>query len=200
MKKLMAMLLAAVMALGCAAAFAESAATKIESADGQFAISFELPEGTELLSGAWDAEGKMYQANLKGRDGLYFYLAVAAPETSAESDEEETVPVTYNEDNGYTDDYLKSMLNELFGDDFDNIQTAVHTTAYGTKLAVVRNNDPEGPFAYIFTVWNGYEIGVTVDNSSDCTLKPITDEQINAVVNFLSEAWMNVKEAEAPAA
>ena len=201
MKKLIAMLLAAVMALGCTACFAEGAsATTIESADGTFKISMQLPENTELLSGDWSEDGMLYQANIKGSDNLYYYMAVAAPETESEDAEEESYD-TYSEEFGYTDDYLKSMIDELFADDSSNYDKGVSTTAYGTKLAVVRFNDSEAPSAYIFTMWKGYEIGVTVVNiDPEGNFRPIADDQVQKVTDFLSEVWMNNKEAEAPAA
>ena len=143
----------------------------------------------------------LYQANLKGQNGLYFYIAVAAP-SADESGDEETVPVTYNEESGYTDEYVKAMLDELYSDDSDNYDTGVRTTAYGSKLAVVRFNDPEAPYAYIFSTWNGYEVGVTVTSvNENGTFAQITDDQVEHVVNFLSEVWMNEKTEEAaPAA
>ena len=201
MKKLIAMLLAAVMALGCTACFAEGAsATTIESADGTFKISMQLPENTELLSGDWSEDGLLYQANIKGSDNLYYYMAVAAPEAKSENAEEESY-ATYSEEFGYTDDYLKSMIDELFADDSSNYDKGVSTTAYGTKLAVVRFNDSEAPSAYIFTMWKGYEIGVTVVNiDPEGNFRLITDDQVQKVTDFLSEVWMNNKEAEAPAA
>ena len=201
MKKLITMLLAAVMALGCAACFAEGvSATTIESADGTFKISMQLPESAELLSGNWSSDGMLYQANIKGSDNLYYYMAVAAPETESEHAEEVSY-VTYSEEFGITDDYLKGMIDELFADDSDNYDKGVSTTAYGTKLAVVRFNDAEAPSAYIFTMWKGYEIGVTVMNvDSDGNFRPITDDQVQRVTDFLSEVWMNNKDAEAPAA
>ncbi len=201
MKKLIALLLAAVMALGCAACFAEGApSTTIESADGTFRISMQLPENAELLSGSWSEDGMLYQANIKGSDNLYYYMAVAAPEAETE-DSEEVSYVTYSEEFGYTDDYLKSMLDELFSDDSDNYDKGVSTTAYGTKLAVIRFNDAEAPSAYIFTMWKGYEIGVTVVNlDPDGTYRAVTDDQVQRVTDFLSEIWMKNKDAEAPAA
>ena len=201
MKKLIAMLLVAVMALGCTACFAEGAsATIIESADGTFKISMQLPESAELLSGSWSGDGMLYQANIKGSDNLYYYMAVAAPETESENTDEVSY-VTYSEEFGFTDDYLKGMIDELFADDSDSYDKGVSTTAYGTKLAVIRFNDTEAPSAYIFTMWKGYEIGVTVMNiDPDGDFRPITDEQVQRVTDFLSEVWMNNKDAEAPAA
>ena len=198
MKKGIALLMTAVMALCCFTAFAETAANTIESSDGVFSISFQLPEEAKLLSGEWTEDGSLYQANIQGSDGLFFYLAVAAP---AAEEFEETSPVTYNEENGYTDEFLKSMVKELYADDSENFDIGVRTTAYGTKLAVVRFNDPEAPSAYVFSVWKGYEVGLTVislDENSNA--RQITDDQVQKVVDFLSEVWMSVEEpAEAPA-
>ena len=200
MKKLIALLLTLALALGCAAAFGEGALSTVTSVDGSFSISFQLPEGTELLSGAWDDSGDLYQANLKGQNGLFYYLAVAAP-VAAEGEEGETAPVTFNEDNGYTDEYMLSMINDLYADD-GKFDAGIQTTAYGTKLAVVRFTDPEAPSAYIFSKWNDYEIGVNVFSvDADGAYRQITDEQVQHVVDFLSEVWMsNTDEVQAPAA
>ena len=202
MKKLIAFMLALLMATGCAFAAAENSETKISSSDGAFTISFQLPEGVTMLNGEWDAAGTLYQANLQGHDGLYFYLAVAAPVAAEGADAEEIAPVTYNEDNGYTDEYMKNMLQEMFADDAEYFDIDVLTTAYGTKLGIIRINDEEAPSTYIMSVWQGYEIGVTVMNVEASTgeYRAVTDEQVQKVVDFLSEVWMNVAESEAPAA
>lgn len=192
MKKLIALLLAAVMAFCCAASLAETAETTIESTDGSFLVSFRLPEGAEFVSGEWNEDLSMYQANIQGADGLSFYLAVAAP--AADETSEETSLITFNEENGYTDEHIKSMLDDLYSDEYDSYDKGVRTTAYGTKLAVVRFNDPEAPSAYVFSVWHGYEVGLTVYSmDEESNLKPITDDQVQKVVDFLSEVWMNVK-------
>ena len=198
-KKGIALLMTAVMALCCFTALAETAANTIESSDGVFSISFQLPEGAKLLSGDWTEDGTLYQANIQGNDGLFFYLAVAAP---AAEEGDDTSPVTYNEENGYTDEFLKNMLKELYSDDSESFDTGVRTTAYGTKLAVVRFNDPEAPSAYVFSVWKGYEVGLTLISVDEKgAQRQITDDQVQKVVDFLSEVWMSVDEpAEAPAA
>ena len=116
MKKLIAMLLAAVMVLGCSACFAEgAAATTVESADGSFRISMQLPEGTEMLSGDWNEDGKLYQANIKGSDGLYYYMAVAAPEATGENVDDVSY-VTYTDEFGYTNtmEAIKSITPRNF--------------------------------------------------------------------------------------
>ena len=198
MKKLIALLLAAMMLCGCAAIAEEATATDVvTTADGNFQLSYQIPEGVKLISGEWVDE-TMYMANLEGPDGLYFYFSVAVPtpDENAES-AEETAPVTFNEENGYTDEYLKQMMTELYSDDYDSFDTGVKTTAYGTKLAVVRFNDPDSPSAYVFSIWNGYEVGLTlVSVGADGTYNAITEDQLNKVVDFVSEVWMFEKAAE----
>ena len=204
MKKLIALLLTAVLAMSCAASLAETAPTTIESNDGSFKVSFQMPEGATLLSGEWSEDGSIYQANIQGQDGLYFYLAIAAPKKGEEG-AEETTEVTYNEENGYTDEFLKDMMREMYADDAENFDVDVHTTAYGTKLAVARFNDDAAPSLYVFSIWKGYEIGLTAVNmAEDGTQKQISDEEVQKVVDFLSEVWMSADEAaeaaETPAA
>ena len=194
MKKLIALLLAAMMLCGCAA-LAEEATTAgtIKTSDGSFEVSYQIPEGVKLVSGEW-VDDTMYMANLEGPDGLYFYFSVAVPEKTEEN--EETTPITFNEENGYTDEYLKQMMTELFADDYTSFDMGVKVTAYGTKLAVVRFNDPESPSAYVFSIWNGYEIGLTlVSEDEDGNYRQITEDQLNKVVDFVSEVWMFEKPA-----
>ena len=193
MKKLIALLLAAVMMLACTAALAEQ--TTITSEDGSFSLSFQLPENAKLISGDW-IDDKNYMANLQTEDGLYFFLAVSAPVAGEEENKEELTPVTYNEENGYTDQYMEEMVKELFSDDSDQLEIGVMTTAHGTKLAVVRMNDETAPSAYIFTVWNDYEVGLTVVAENENGYTQVTDEQLDRVVDFISELWMNTKAAE----
>ena len=127
-------------------------------------------------------------------------MAIVAPEATGENVDDVSY-VTFTEEFGYTDEYLKNMIDELYSDDSNNYDKGVSTTAYGTKLAVVRFNDPEAPYAYLFTMWEGYEIGVTFMNvDSDGTYRAVTDDQVQRVVDFLSEVWMDNKDAEAPAA
>lgn len=194
MKKLIALLLAAMMMLGCTAALAE--ATTITSEDGSFSLSFQLPENAKLISGSW-VDDNNYMANLMTDDGLFFFLAVSAPVPEEEEENEEQLgPVTFSEENGFTDVFMEEMLKELFSDDSDALEIGVKTTAHGTKLGIIRMNDESAPSAYIFTIWNGYEVGLTVVAGDDNGYTQITDEQLDKVVDFVSELWMNNKAAE----
>ncbi len=191
-RKTFAFLLAAFLLFGCAAP-AENAAGEehiIQSGEGDFILSFQLPENAELISGEWISPA-FYTANIRSSTGLYIYLSVVGPDLESPEMAEDTSPVTYNDANGFTDEYLNGMIDELFSDDYSKYDKSIAVTAYGTKLAIVRFNDAGSPYAYIFTVWQNYEIGLSifsVDGSGNPL--PITDDQISQIVNFISELWV----------
>ncbi len=153
-----------------------------------------MPEGFEVAYSK--GEEDYYAATLTSSKGLVLGLSVVRVASDAQN-EEELGTATYNEENGYTDEFLKEMAASLYGDTFDDYETAVKATAYGTKLIIVRYNDPESPYAYMHTVWNNYEIGLTVANvDENGKYNPVTDEQIDLSVAFISELWMSEKTAQ----
>ena len=191
MKKTIAAITAVLLLLTCAAGLAESAgsgAQTIRSADGNFSLSYELPEGTELLSGSW-TDPHIYVANIRGTDGMYYYLSVVG---EPDDQDPETVPVTYNEENGYTDDFLKSQGEEICTrNGFSNYSVSILSTDYGTKLIVIRVNDADVPQVYVMTCWNDYEIGLTAMlKQEDGTYGLISNAQMDTIIHFLSELWM----------
>ena len=194
MKKLISLLLAALMVMGCTAAFAEGNIS-VANNDGPFPISYELKEGSEVVYDGWSEilGTNMYQASIKGTNGLSYYFSVSAPVAAEgeESEEVSTEPVTYNEANGYTDELLKAQMKDAFSEEFASVEVDVLTTAYGTKLAVMRFNDVDGSLVYMYTVYKGYEVGLTVvSQDEEGNFKDITDEQLQDVVDFVSELWM----------
>ena len=203
MKKLISLLLAALLLTGCAA-FAETApaSTPIENTEGAFPVKYILPENAELINEQWGEVlgSAIYQARIKTADNLLFYFSVIEPAKADEEANEEVQadPITYNEANGYTDEAIKEMIRELYSDDSSSFDADVLTTAYGTKLALVRFNDESAPFAYMFTIYQGYEFGLTVEaHNADETLRRVTDEEIQKMVDFASEFWMGVEAAPA---
>ena len=194
MKKIVSLLLAGLMLMLCAAGLAENVVTtQFTSGSDKFDVSFTLPEGAQVLKGQW-MEGNLYQANIQLKKGEYLYMAV---DGSAAGTEEGTV--TYNEQNGYTDEKLLGMIDSLYGDEYDNYDKQIVTTTYGTKICVIRANDEESPMAYAWSVWHGFEIGFTLLNvGEDGKYLPITDEQIQNMTAFAGEVWMhmNITEGE----
>ena len=192
MKKWMSLILAGMMMLICAFGAAENAVTtRISSESGAFEITFEMPEGARVISSGW-TEGNLYQANILLKEGEYLYMAVDGSGVSAEG-----APVTYNEENGYTDEKVLQMIDDLYGAEYANYDKQVVTTNYGTKIAVIRVNDEQSAMAYAWSVWNNFEIGFTlVALDAEGNYLPITDEQVQNMAAFASEIWMHVKISE----
>ncbi len=193
MKKLIALALTAIMILGCVSALAEEAVSTVEpiivkNSEGNYEVSFQLPEGGEVMGQT--ATENTYMASIKGLNGLNMFLSVYRMEDSGDED---VPPLTYNLENGYDDEKLAEIANTIVPD-FDDAEMAYLTTAYGTRLIVVRVNDPESPFAYMFTVWNNYEIGLTLEKvSEEGRFQQINDAQLDEAVAFMSELWMKDK-------
>lgn len=192
MKKMISVLLAALMVLGCASAFAQT----YTNTDGPFPISFDAPEGMEVISQEWSeyAGTPIFQASVKGSDDLSYYFAISGPDTSEEN-EDLAGNVTFKEEEGFTDEYLKDMVKATYGDEFDDINIGFETTEHGTKLVVIRIDDAEAPLAMFYTVYKGYEFSLTAISGDPLNgeFKPLTDEQIEKVVAFISDIWMGVE-------
>jgi len=188
MKKFAAIILAAALAALCAIGLADNTlTTTVTNSLGSFEVSFDLLEGSEVISEGW-TEGSLYQANIKIKDHEYLYLAIDGSNATAGEDGD-----TFDEKHGYTDEFLLSRIDELYGDEYDSYEKVVVSTTHGTKIAVLRVNDPEEPMAYAWSKWNNFEIGMTLTNVNDeGEFQPITDEQLENVIAFTSEVWMHV--------
>lgn len=198
MKKLISLILAVMMLAAVSVSFAENSLTnQIGDGEKKFNVTFQLPEGATVLSEGW-TEGMLYQANIQLKENEYLYMSIDGSEAS-----EDGSALTYNEANGWTDDKMLELIDNLFGDgEYEDYEKRVVSTAYGTKIAMIRVNDEEEPMAYAWTRWNGFEIGLTLTNvGEDGDFAPVTDEQIENMVAFASEVWMhmNVSEANAEA-
>ncbi len=193
MKKCVSLILAGIMLMLCAAGLAENAvSTQIVSEGKTFNVTFELPEGAKVLSSGWE-EGNLFQAHIRVKDGEYLYMAVDGSGAGAEGE-----APTYNEANGYTDEDILSMIDDLYGEEYSSYDKQVVTTAYGTKIAVVRVNDEVAPMAYAWSRWNNFEIGITLVNiNAEGEFLKVSDEQIANMTAFASEVWMHMNISEA---
>ena len=196
MKKCASLILAGIMLLLCAAGLAENAvSTQITSEGKTFNVSFDLPEGAKVLSSDWK-EGNLFQAHIRLKEGEYLYMAVDGSGIGGEGE-----GATYNAEYGYTDEDILSMIDDLYGPEYDSYDKQVVTTTYGTKIAVVRANDEVAPMAYAWSRWNNFEIGITLVNiDPDGKFLKVSDEQIQNMTAFASEVWMHMNISEADGA
>lgn len=59
-------------------------------------------------------------------------------------------------------------------------------TDYGTKVMILRSDDPSFDFACFVTLYKGYEVGLNVFGADNGT-QPLTDAQITQAMKFLSD-------------
>ena len=69
----------------------------------------------------------------------------------------------------------------------NDVEMSYRTTAYGTKLLVVREVGSDTDFVDILSVYKGYLIEFVMTPNSQAASQTLTDQQIKMCVDFLSE-------------
>ena len=59
-------------------------------------------------------------------------------------------------------------------------------TDYGTKVMILRSNDPMNDYACFVTIYKGYEVGLNLFPGMESE-DVLTDEQIKLAMKFLSD-------------
>ena len=177
MKKALTILLCLAMALCCASAFAEDAEKEYMgtiSMNGAFDLRCVLPEGYQLTTRL--AEPGCYIASLLADD----------------SKPTMTISIAYNELlseverlNDLDDDAL-AQIEATFQAE-DGVEISYMETAYGTKLMVVKEIVDGSDYVDFYTIYKGYEIEFVLTQTEANAGQPITDEQIETAVKFLSD-------------
>ena len=176
MKKLLSWLICAVLLLSISAVCAE------ESAESEIVPAFEVivsvPEGYTLEGPVYHTPyicGSQYKPQSEDRPTL----ALVVSYNDSASD------ITFNDDMSEAD--LESYINKV-GEDPESGEVVPYTiqkTGLGTKVAVFSH--PEGAIEY-YSIWHGYEVSLYAYNGDpEGELKPITDEQNDAIMAFLTE-------------
>ena len=198
MKKTVAILLCLMMLFSCAA-MAESAAAEKEtmgtvSVEGAFDLRCAIPEGYTLnvMTSEYNGVIAMITSEAEGKPDIYLSI-------------------------GYNDMYYGvERLNDLdeeaaaaIADSFleeDDVDISRMTTAHGTELLVIKEIRNETDYVDFYTIYKGYEIEliithVTTDDSDaeEAAVIPVTEEEIQMAVQFLSDLDFVPAAAEAPA-
>jgi len=187
MKKIIALALCLMMM--CGAALAETAEKETMgtlTVGGNFQIKCRIPDG--------------YKMNILDANSTSV-LAVVASE--AENTPHITVSVAFNEE--YTEfdeatgnskalklnDVSDEVMEEIKASFLDNMLDAEFEekeTAYGTKLLVVKGHvDEESSVVDFYSIYNSYEIEVIATMGQDAENGILSEEQVQMVVDFLSE-------------
>ena len=180
MKKIFAILLCLAVALGCASALAETAEKETigqVNANGVFTLQCAIPEGYSVTSET-DETGSVY-ATIVSEDSSkpLMVIAIAFNELCAEVERLNDLPEEQLE-------FIKATFAEEDDVVFDTAETA-----YGTKLLVVKEVGDSADYVDFYTIYKGYEIEFvlfagTAENGESL---PLTDEQIQMAIDFLSE-------------
>lgn len=198
MKKTIAVLLCLMMLFSCAA-MAESAAAEKESmgslnVDGAFDLKCAIPEGYTLnvLNNENNSVLAMITSEEEGKPDIYLSIAYNdmyyGVERLNDLDEEATAAIA------------DSFLEE------DDVEISTMTTAYGTELFVIKEIRDEVDFVDFYTIYKGYEIEMIITHvpaddpeAEDAPIVPVTEEEIQLAVQFLSDLDFVPAAAEAPA-
>ena len=181
MKKLIAMMLALVLALSCCAAVAESAEKEFTgelTVNGKFTVKWVAPEG-------------YYADQVQAGDGGFMILALV-PDEANTGKPMMTVSIAPDEllwevDRlNDLDDATLAQIEATFREE-DEVEISYMETAYGTKLMVVKEAKDGVDYVDFYTIYLGYEIELVLTQTEALSGTPITDEQIATVIQFLSD-------------
>lgn len=176
MKKLSALLLCLILALSCAFSAAESAQKEdytVVTVNGAFNIRGITPEGYRLED-TQSVDTDIWA--IFSSDDLSkptFSLVISFLEEYAEVERLNDL----NEEEMYAlvddDPSLKEKID-------------IMETDYGTKVMILRSDDPSYDFASFVSLYKGYEVGLNLFGGNNGA-EPLTDEQISRAMKFLSD-------------
>ncbi len=176
MKKLSALLLCLMLVLCCTFAVAESAKKEdytVVTVNGAFNIRGITPEGYRLEdtqsvdTDIWAVFGSEDPSKPS------FSLVISFLEEYANVER--------------LNDLSEAEMYALVDDDPSlNEKIDIMETDYGTKVMILRSDDPSFDFACFVTLYKGYEVGLNVFGADNGT-QPLTDAQITQAMKFLSD-------------
>ena len=197
MKKLIAVILCLMMLLSCAA-MAESAVTEKESmgalrVNGVFELKCAIPEGytMDVLTNENDSVLALISSETEGKPTLVLSIAYNDMYYGVER---------LND----LDDEALAVITDSFMED-DTVEISKMATAYGTELLVVKENRDETDYVDFYTVYKGYEIEMVLTHvepaepGEEAVFAPVTDEEIQLAIQFLSDLDFVPEAEETPA-
>ena len=180
MKKAIAILLCLALMLGCAAAVAETAEKEKETMgtinmNGAFELRCTLPEGYQVTTVA--EEPSCYRATITSADGDKPGMTISIAYEELYSDVERLNDL---------DDENRALLEDTFREE-DNVEISYMETAYGTQLMVIKEITDGIDYVDFFTVYKGHVIEFVLTQTLANIGVPLTEEQIQRAVQFLSD-------------
>ena len=177
MKKAISILLCLALTLGFAASVAETVEKETIgtiSMNGAFELRGVLPEGYQLTT--ITEEPGHYLASLSADDSKpAMAISIAYDELMSEVDRLNDL-----------DENALAKIEATFKAE-DGVEVTYMETALGTKLMVVKEIVDGVDYVDFYTIYKGYEIEFVLTQPQATAGQPITDEQIQTAVKFLSD-------------
>lgn len=176
MKKSSAVILCVILALSCAFSFAENVQKEdytVVTVNGAFNIRGITPEGYRLEDTQSVDTDKWALFSSEDASKPTFSLVISFLEEYA----------TVERLNDLSEAEMYALVNE---DPSLNEKIDIMETEYGTKVMILRSDDPSYDFACFVTLYKGYEVGLNLFGANNGT-EPLTDEQIARAMKFLSD-------------
>ena len=176
MKKAFVMMMCILTTVVCSFAAAENAVKEdytVVSVNGTFNIRGVTPDGYQV-------------ADIQNHDSIIWASFSAEDQTKPYFD----LVISFAEEFANVErlnDLSEEEMMELVDDDptlSDRID--MMETDFGTKVLILRSNNPLDDFASFVTVYKGYEVALNLFPGRD-SLEPLTDEQIAPAMKFLSD-------------
>ncbi len=177
MKKIMALLLCISVLLCAAAAFAqegEKTYLGTVSMNGAFELRCKLPEGYAASEVDTDSGIMLMTVASEDPEKPIMMLSVAFDELLADVDRLNDL-----------DAEALSKIEATFHAD-DQVNISYCETAQGTKLMMVREVFEDMDFVDFYTIYKGYQLEFVLVGGGQGK-EPITEEQVQTALNFLSD-------------
>ena len=174
MKKIIALVLALALTMGCCAALAESAEkTELGTLNGAFKILCVVPDGYKLSIPQIDNEGLIAQLSAVDGDEKKpdMWLVVEFDELYYD----------IKRMNDMTDEQLDEII-QTFPDNGENVTVSYSETAYGTKVMIVKDSNVPPQNMAVLSVYEGFMIEIDAIDIEE----GLTDEEIQLCIDFFS--------------
>ncbi len=181
MKKLLSILLALALLLGCTAAFSEeAAASKVSlgtlSINGAFTLKCGIPEGYTPQPILANSDHVIASLNSEDPEKPIMVLSVAFDETYAD----------VQRMNDLDDESLVQLENTYLENDPD-VNITYGETGLGTLLMVVVQDQTEPNYVDFLSIYKGYFVEFVLTASPEASTKSLTQEQMKTAVDFLTD-------------
>lgn len=181
MKKLIALFLALALSLSCAAVLAEATTEKIElgkvEMNGAFVLKGTIPEGYTYQINELNPGVKLDANLVKEGDPDAPYMNI----------------MIYLEDSYEPGTKLNDVSEEVLKEIEDSFKIDAEVkidyldTVNGTKLMKVTEVGDDPDWIAIYTIFEGYEIEMTIKFAEDAKNPVLTDDQVEKAVKFLED-------------